>query len=477
MTRSFWRITLGMLTIAPAVLAGCVNAEALNKENQAMQFSYTTNGATDGSINTYGNNEISVLGDVLRVQIGDSDGDRNISGVGIYEMKLLNQNLGDAKKLAELLCSPKDPESDVPISDLYIAKCGGEIKSSYVRDFSRPVAIKIAALVDALRNAGVQEGRKLVKLDLSLISIERAKDGLLVSVRFANSGDYLIKFKTPDKWDARMGKDSLGVGDTKSGFSAKFGLDLAGQTLVDPAQFPDGEVNLAPHSAVVLKLKTNNIDKFSAGTYDLYADAFMSMEVVGIRSSLLHVDFHSDYKTPTRVTFDRDYPSTPEEREQWEAYQRTRLSYFPVKPGGTFAEDGLYRAVTLIYGGRSRSLQVRPFKAGDVATTENVKMLMDGGRGLNIDGPAQWEWEATAPTPVKQWSFDMIEDTRQFCAPGSTCPRSGRWVARINAGSSFLSPEYRPDLSSLVTLRRGQPMPSIRDVETRNQGDWEWVGA
>jgi hypothetical protein len=475
MTRKSWVAYFGHVALFLFVLGSNARAETVNAESQLMKFSYTTNGGAGGSINKYGNNEVSVSGDVLRVQIGDSDGNRNISGVGIYKLKLNGENLESARQMAELLCSPKDPKSDVTLPDLYIAKCGGEMRSSYMTDFSRPVAIKIHDLVGKLTNAGVQDGRKVVKLDLSLVSIDREKDGFLVSVRFTNGGDYPIRFKTPDKWDARMGKDSLGVNDTKSGFSAKFGLGLAGQTLVDPAQFPDGEVNLAPHSAVVLKMKTNNIDKFSAGSYDLYAGAFMSMEVTGIQSSLLYVDFHSDYKNPTRITFDRDYPSTPEEREQWEAMRRAEMSFQPVKPGETFVEDGLYRAVTLISGGRYRSLQVKPFKAGDVATTENVKMPMENGNGININGPVQWEWEASAPTPVKQYSLDMIEDTRQFCAPGSTCPRSGRWVTRINAGSNFLSPEYRHDLSSLVTLRRGQPMPSIRDAGDR--ADWEWVGA
>jgi hypothetical protein len=475
MTRSPWIKFLGRATLLCFALGNNVHAAAVNPENQTMQFSYTTNGAADGSINKYGNNEVSVSGDVLRVQIGDSDGNRNISGVGIYELKLNGENLEFARQMAELLCSPKGPKGGVTLPDLYIAKCSGETRSSYMTDFSRPVAIKIGDLVDKLTTAGVLDGRKIVKLDVSLLSIDRVKDGFLVSVRFTNSGDYPIRFKTPDKWDARMGKDSLGVSDTKSGMGAKFGLDLVGRSLVDPAQFPDGEVNLAPHNVVDLKVKTNNVDKFSAGSYDLYAGAFMSMEVTGIQSSLLYVDFHSDYKNPTRITFDRDYPSTPQEREQWEATHRQDMSWRPVKPGGTFAEDGLYRAVTLISGVRYRSLQVTPFKAGDVATTENVKMPMDGGNGVNINGPVQWEWEATAPTPVEQWSFDMIDDTRQFCEAGSTCPRSGRWVARRYAGPDSLRPEYRHDASSLVTLRRGQPMPSIRDAGER--ADWEWVGA
>ncbi|WP_232437299.1 hypothetical protein [Burkholderia ubonensis] len=434
-----------------------------------MKFSYTTNGAADGSINKYGNNEVSVSGDVLRVQIGDSDGDRNISGVGIYEMKLNGENLESARQMAELLCSPKDAKSDVTLPDLYGVKCGEEMRSSYVTDFSRPVASKIFDLMNKLKYAGVQDGRKIVKLDVSLLSIDRAKDGFLVSVRFTNGGDYPIKFKTPDRWDSRIGRDSLGVSDTKSGMGAKFGLDLVGQSLVNPEQFPDGEVNLAPHSAVVLKMKTNNVDKFSAGSYDLYAGAFMSMEVTGIQSSLLYVDFHSDYKTPTRVTFDRDYPSTPEEREQWEKMRRAEMSWQPVKPGETFAEDGLYRAVRT-NASTHRSLQLVLFKAGDVATTDNVKMLMASASGTELNGPVQWLWEGSAPTPVKQWSFDMIEATRQFCKPDSECPRSGRWLARIHSGS-FSGGLYRYDLAGIVTVRQGQTMPRRDDG-----AEWEWLG-
>ena len=477
MVRSPWIKMWGHATLCLFMLGSNVQAETVNSENQVMQFSYTTNGAADGSINTYGNNEISVSGDRVWVLIGDSDGNRNIAGVGIYELKLLNQNLENARKLAALLCSPKDPASDVPSTDLYGVICNGEMRSSYVRDFGRPVAIKISDLVSSLTNAGVQDGRKIVKLDLSLVSIDREKDDFLVSFRFVNGGDYPIRFKAPDRWNTKMVRDMdiLGVSGYRVGGNDddQFGLALAGKTLVDEKQFPDGEVNLAPHSSVLLKMKTDSIRKFPAGTYDLNIGAFMNIKVDGIQSSLQRVDFHSDYKNPTRVTFDRDYPSTPEEREQWEADHKARMSWQPVKPGETFAEDGLYRPLRT-YGGY-RGLFLKAFKAGDVATTDSVTMPMESLNGVNIDGPVQWVWEASAPTPVKQWSFDMIEDTVQFSAPGSTCPRSGRWVSRIMTGSNYLYPEYHHDLSSIVTLRRGQRMPSIRDADDR--ANWEWVGA
>lgn len=470
MIRNLWRIALSILAISPVVLVGCANSRAMDMENHAMQFSYTTNGGADGSINKYGNNEVSVSGDVLSVQIGDSVMNGNVSGVGIYKLKLQRKNLQSARNLAELLCSPKDPKSDVPISDLYVAKCSDGMRSSFVRDFSRPVAIKIADLVDSLRNAGIQDGRKIVKLDVSLISIERSKDGFLVSVKFDNTGDYPIRFKTPDKWDGRIGKDSLGVSSSRPGVNdSEFGFGLAGQVLENPEQFPDGEVNLAPRSSVTFRMKTTSVDKFSAGDYKFDAGVFMNIEVTGVQSSLVRVDFHSDYKNPTRVTFDRDYPSTPQEREQWEAYQRTRLSYFPVKPGETFAENGLYRAVRT--SGDSRSLQLVPFKAGDVATKDNVRMLMASASGTELNGPVQWLWEGSAPAPVKQYSFDITEGTEHFCKAEAVCPRSGRWLARIHTGNFSVARLYRYDLAGIVTLRHGESMPARDDG-----ADWEWLG-
>ena len=435
-----------------------------------MQFSYTTNGASEGSINSYGDNSISVSDGMLTVEVGDSILKKDINGAGVFEMKLLNQDLEDAKKLAALLCSPEDSAGAVPTTDLYTAKCDGKVRSSYVKNFSRPVVIQISQLVESLRNASIRRGRRVVKLDVSLNSIDRVKGGFFVSIRFYNGGEYPIKFDTPDKWDGGPGRDMLGVSSVRK---PQFAFGLAGETLENSNEFTNSEVNLAPHSFVVFKIKTSSIDKFAAGTYDFNVGVFMNIEVVGLATNLSRVDFHSNNKEPTSVTFDRDYPSTPEEREQWEARHRDNMSSRPVKPGETFAEDGLYRAAGMSFSANLRSLQLKAFKAGDVAATE--KVTMPTSDGYSLTGPVQWLWEATAPTPVKQWSFDKIPDTVQFCKPGAECPRSGRWVARIAAGSDWLRPEYRHDLASLVTLRRGQPMPSIRDAGER--ADWEWVGA
>ena len=183
-----------------------------------------------------------------------------------------------------------------------------------------------------------------------------------------------------------------------------------------------------------------------------------------------HVDFRP---ITTRIKFDQDYPSTPQEREQYEKTHRENMSQWPVKPGETFAEDGLYRPVRT--DGGYRGLFLKAFNAGDVATTDSVTMPMEVPGGVNIDGPVQWLWEASPPTPVKQWSFDLVEDTVQFCAPGAPCPRSGRWIRRIRPDDLYGRKPDRYDLASLVTLRRGQRMPSSPDDTSGI--DWEWVGA
>ncbi|HTH61252.1 MAG TPA: hypothetical protein VL689_13965 [Paraburkholderia sp.] len=189
MNRNSWISHVLRAIFAFFALENEVYAEIVNPENRIMQFSYTTNGAADGSINKYGNNSVSVFKDILRVQIGDSDRDRNISGVGIYELRLIGENMDCARQMAELLCSPKDPGSDLALPDLYIARCGEELRSGYIRNFSRPVATKIFNLMNSLKDAGVQDGHKIVKLDISLASIERVIDGFVVSVTFINGGN------------------------------------------------------------------------------------------------------------------------------------------------------------------------------------------------------------------------------------------------------------------------------------------------
>ena len=147
--------------------------------------------------------------------------------------------------------------------------------------------------------------------------------------------------------------------------------------------------------------------KILVGSYGVSAWVVMDL-TIGNGSTRQRVGFHSDYKNPNHVTIDHDYPSTPQEREQWEAQHRASMSLQPVKPGETFVEDGLYRAVRLISGASYRSLQVKPF--------------------------------------------------------------NGRWIERIEPDSWAGNYTYR--LSSLITRRAGQQMPQIQGDPGKTEWEW-----
>lgn len=242
--------------------------------------------------------------------------------------------------------------------------------------------------------------------------------------------------------------------------------------LINGSEFPDGVVKLNPGEAKILKFEAAPDYKAEKGDYEFSGVVFMRIEYDGYGCGLSsQVDFKP---IKSHVTFDQGYPSTPLEREQWETTHRATMSSQPVKPGATFAEDGLYRAVRLTSGGY-RSLQLTPFKAGDVATTSDVKMPMESGHGIDINGPVQWIWEGSAPIRTSEYSTEYVDGTQHVCGVGTPCPRSGRWVARIRIEDVRFVPQYRYDTTQIVTMRRDQKMPSIRT--SARDADWEWVGA
>jgi hypothetical protein len=422
------------------------------------------------------------------VTLFDTVNDGEPGGAGILEAREGTYRSQAAENVRAALCDPSNQAGrglDVRPTDnpqvLFSATCVqngmprvvqgnvAKLPKNIFDEFSKNVAL----VKQDVKNSGV----KKLWINATVVKVEPRNGYYSVTVRFVNSGREEFTFKRPDLWSGNLNEETLSVGainlDSKGEGGWEF--ELAGQPLENAADFKEETINLVSGAHRDFVFRAMPTDQNKAGTFAFSLSAWLYINWKdGDEKQRSHVDFFSGKYNRSTIKMDHDYPSTPQEREQWEATHRQDMSWRPVRPSETFAEDGLYRAVTLISGVRYRSLQVTPFKAGDVATTENVKMPMDGGNGININGPVQWEWEATAPTPVKQRSLDIVEDTRQFCAPGSMCPRSGRWVARVNAGSNSLYPEYRHDLSSLVTLRRGQPMPSIRGLGER--ADWEWVG-
>jgi hypothetical protein len=476
------RILYSVFLASVLVLMGGKSAVAYDMKNDVLragQFSMSESGGRE-----YGSRKMSFDGEgKFYFAKGDTINSETQAGVGVFVLSLQNRDLDELKNVAQALCDrdiqmggPEtyDPPATFSVTCLEEGKL--VTRTGSLRLIPENFRRKVFDAPLRLSEQAWVEGRKLIKLDFTTLSVEHKNDHYIISIRFLNSGDRWIKFKTPDQWPGSMVGGDLGVAPfSKIGKidpRDDWGFALAGKKLVNQDDFPGGVVLLKPGESKILKFDAIPDNKIAKGEYEFSGLAFMRIECEGdVWSQQTQVDFRP---IKSRITFDRDYPSTPDEREQYEKTHRENMSQWPVKPGQTFAEDGLYRPVRT--SGGHRGLLLKPFKAGDVATTESVTMPMDSRYGAStINGPVQWVWEATAPTPVKQWSFDMIGDTVQFCKPGTDCPRSGRWVARSNVAGNPLYPEYRHDLSSLVTLRRGQPMPSIRDAG--DMADWEWVGA
>ncbi len=411
---------------------------------------------------------------------GDTINDETQTGVGVFVLNLQNRDVEELKAVAQTLCDSNiqtgGPETHDPAATFSVV-CMDEGKvvsrSGSLRLIPESFRHKIFDAPLRLSERARTEGRKLIKLDFTTESVEYKDGRYIVSVRFINSGDRWIKFKTPDQWRGSTTGGDLGVAPFseigKMSPRDDWGFPLAGVKMVNQEDFHDGIVVVNPGSSKTLKfnvLPDNNITK---GEYDFSGAAFMRIEYEGYGWGLsTQVDFRP---IRTRITIDRDYPSTPEEREQYEKTHRENMSQWPVKPGETFPEDGLYRAVQMSGGVAFRSLQLTPFKAGDVAPTDGVKMFTESASGTVLNGRAQWLWVGSAPTPVKQWSPDLIDGTQQRCAAGDVCPRTGRWLARVHSGDW----NYRYDLAGIVTRKRGERMPGASGDS--HHGGWEWLGA
>ncbi len=436
----------------------------------------------------YGSRQISFDGNgKYRFAIGDTIDYESRTGVGAFEIDLRNSDLESAKKVAVALCDVRaqsgGPETyDPPATFNVICHENGKatLKTGSLRLI--PDSLRKIMYDDSfgLADRAFSEGRKLLKLDFTAVGVEREGNYFVVSVKFINSGERWIKFKTPDQWPSDSIGGLLGVGPIervmKNGAietgAESFGFALSGRRLINANEFPDGFVVLNPGEWKILKFETLPERKGVKGEYIFSGIAFMDIEYEGWDSGL-GISSHVDFKPiRSRLFIDHDYPSTPTEREQWEKTHRESMSQWPVNPGATFVEDGLYRAIRT--SGGYRGLLLKPFKAGDVATTDAVTMPMDSRYPDDyIQGAVQWLWEASAPTPVKQWSLDLIDGTQHHCEPGAACPRSGRWVPRVSSDAWPESREYEYRPTGIVTLRLGDVMPPIRGMHAT----WEWIGS
>jgi hypothetical protein len=308
------------------------------------------------------------------------------------------------------------------------------------------------------------QGPAIVKLDVAVADIHRETDKLAISVRFVNSGRYPIRMSTPDRW-SRQWSDSLRVGGKNTADATRWSVDLAALPLVNRHEFPDEIITIAAGASVSFRFLAIPDEKIKRGTYRLNAFVVTGIGGDGVAGTMGRVSFHSDRGNPATVTFDHDYPSTPGERENYEAQKRETMSSQPVYPGDLFPEDGYYRVVS---DSGQRSRFVKRFDKGGIAP-EAAHMVDEREQPIHGTHPGCM-WEADPVADV------FAPDIR--CAPGKPCPRTGRWFAHLDSDTTTWPPVFDDSLDEVIQCREGQTMPNSREAGEwiRDRLFWEWIG-
>ncbi|WP_143749370.1 hypothetical protein [Caballeronia arvi] len=293
------------------------------------------------------------------------------------------------------------------------------------------------------RTKYAEEGYTIAKLDANVEKIERQNKRVLIAVRFSNNGRYPIVLPRPDRWDARTG-DRLEIAAQNVSTKETWNVGLAELSLVGAADDSTASIVILPRESVSVAYLTTPTTKLPAGIYKVDLLVAISASAPDVAPSLGWVDFHSDYKNPTSVTFDSDYPSTPEEWKDYESRKAKEVP--PVAPGAAIVEPGAYRETSAWESGAF----LVALKQGTVAPAANIKF-------------ARWQWTADPTLPVK-------------ANPGEACPREGRWLLC----SERL---YYPDVEARAysqherRMRVGEPFPAISVTGVSDDKlYWAWQG-
>lgn len=417
----------------------------------------------------YGMNTVSVwLSGNIRVTMGDTIDNMDFHGVGVFDGKLSPDDLKLAREIHRQLCEVVEAgiKSDVPpspTSGQYSVDClrDGKLERHHGITSQLPEMLikNISSLYVRGRNEYLTESRTVVRLDAEVVNVKRENGRFLVSIRFVNGGQYPVRMDTPDKWSKVMGYQ-LDFGGKNEDGTSKWGASLAGLPLVNQSEFPEGKVDIPAKGSVTFRFLTLPDEKFKRGTYKFNVVVNATATAREVAPSLGRVDFHSDTSRRVPITLDRDWPSTPKELEEFEAMQRAKLSSQPVYPGATFAEDGYYRAVS---GSTQRSRFVKEFRAGELAP--DMAGVVDE-RGEAIHGRhSGWFWEADLNAAVRS-------------RPGESCPRSGRWFARVESPLYVWPPTYEDGLNEVIRCKQGELLPASRRANewALEQVRWDWIG-
>jgi len=458
-----------------------ITSETYNRQVYAMQENSGTNirdtgegfGVVYHGGHGYGWNNVGIwLSGKIRIGLSDTIRDGDISGVGIIDAQLSPDDLREAKEIHRQLCVSVDRKSvhETPMRDpsrTYDVDCLREGKvvshQGMMDDLPEDVHSSMYSFYQRVRRMYVGLGRAVVKLDAEVVTVQRDSGKLLVSVRFLNGGRYPIKMRRPDQWSTEEG-NRLSVGGKSGDGSDYWGAELAGLPLVKGSETATEIITLAAGTSIMFHFLAIPNGKILRGKYDAGLLVAMDASASDVAPSLGYVDFHSDNKKHLQVTFDRDYPSTPEELENYEAYKREQMSSRPVYPRSTFSENGYYRAVSEF--SRQRSRFVTRFHKGDIAP-EAEGVIDENGEPIH-DRLVAWFWEADPGLPP--YGTDVV------CRPGKACPRSGRWFERKQLPYPMFPVTYDDSSNRVIHCRAGETMPGIIELSSHGLSNWEWIG-
>jgi len=192
----------------------------------------------------YGSREVFFDGkNKFYFALGDTEGQENRTGVGVFELDLKNADLAEMKAAGALFCDKDVPDGKVDLSQPQVtfqAACqeGREVieKYSSLKFIPDRLQDQLYSTVTKFQNRAWVEGAKLIKLDFYTEKVEHKDGAFIVSVRFKNSGRKEIKFKTPDQWTGNQVGGQLGVGSrtkimgsNREKLADAWAFDLAGK--------------------------------------------------------------------------------------------------------------------------------------------------------------------------------------------------------------------------------------------------------
>ncbi|MCA8183943.1 hypothetical protein [Burkholderia vietnamiensis] len=453
------------LALAISFLGGVptMSQSAVENGGNVNENAFAVTGTMD---HQYGTNSIGIFPSTGRIRLGLSNTfDMDFVGVGIVDSQLSSDDLKLAKEIHDQLCkavwerTPTDLQVDPMMNFSLRCTVNGKMEAHQGRLGQLPS--KLAFLLDNFRKDSLKRyakgGRAIVKFDVAVSDIQREGSKFLVSVKFTNSGHYAIKMATPDKWQKSFA-ERLSINGFREGGGGEWRADLAGLPVINKSDYPVETVSLPmgessslvtipADSSVTYKLLAIPAGKVPKGTYDFSAIIATDIYADGVFPGMGRVNFVSDRTKSAHITFDADYPSTPDEWKDYEARQREKMSSQPVAPSTSVTEAGYYR-----------------------------KVSASGERGQFVVGLMKGEKTPSLERPFDHWVWDADRALPTWCKPGEACPRDGRWVARTSRMGSVDADLTHAELER--PMRTGEIAPSLSSLGgIVSYHYWQWLGA